>query len=228
MNNWGVFMLETNYLENLFQSFTNKLDSIDAPIPAVSLIAMEDNAPYRILVSTILSLRTRDKVTFETSMRLLKIAPTVEELAKLGEETIAESIKPSGFYARKANQLKRIAEILIKDYQGIVPPDMDALMALPGVGIKTASLVLNLGYNMEAVCVDCHVHQIANRLGWLETSTPEETEKVLREILPKKYWISINELFVRWGQFICLPQSPRCSECPAKEQCPKRGVEKSR
>lgn len=221
-------MIDSTYLDNLFQSFTNHLDSIGAPIPAVSLIAMEDNAPYRILVSTILSLRTRDKVTYEASLRILKIAPTIDELAKLDEETIAEAIKPSGFYQRKANQLKRIADILLTSYQGIVPPDMDALMALPGVGIKTASLVLNLGYNMEAVCVDCHVHQIANRLGWLETNTPEETEKTLREILPKKYWISINELFVRWGQFVCLPQSPKCSACPTKEYCPKKGVERSR
>ncbi|MBQ0071528.1 MAG: endonuclease III [Spirochaetales bacterium] len=221
-------MLEEKYIDKTFASFSATLESLGSPIPAVSLIALEDNAPYRILVSTILSLRTRDRVTYDTSMRLLKIAPTLDKLAVLDEETIVEAIKPSGFYTRKAKQLKEIAAILMEKYQGEVPDDMDALMALPGVGIKTASLVLNLGFQVDAVCVDCHVHQISNRLGWVDTKTPEETEKALRENLPKRFWIPINELFVRYGQFVCLPLSPKCSLCPLNNSCPKNGVEKTR
>lgn len=199
-----------------------------APVPAVSKIAMEDNSPYRILASTIISLRTRDSATWEASINLFKIAPTIDKLYSIDESLVAESIKKCGFYLRKANQLKKIAQIVMEEWRGEIPPDEGKLMSLPGVGIKTASLVLNLSFSMDAICVDCHVHQIANRLGWVETEKPEDTEKALKKILPRKYWIIINELFVMWGQNVCTPISPKCSICPLSSSCPKIGEGRTR
>ena len=197
-------------------------------MPAVSKIALIDNSPYRILASTIISLRTRDNITWEVSNNLFEIAPTIDKLYSVDEETVANAIKKCGFYLRKANQLKRIADIVIEDWNGEIPPSEEKLMTLPGVGIKTASLVLNLSFSMDAICVDCHVHQIANRLGWVKTDKPEETEKELKKILPRRYWIIINELFVMWGQNVCTPVSPKCSICPLVSTCPKIGEERTR
>ena len=221
-------MLSEKYVENLFRSFTEKLDSIGFPIPAVGVIAAEDNAPYRILVSTVISLRTQDRVTLEASRRLLEAPPTVKELYPLSVEKIQNLIKPCGFYLRKGEQLKEIARIIVEDHCGVVPSDRDSLMSLPGVGTKTANLVLNLSFSRPAICVDCHVHEISTRLGWTEEKTPEETEKALEKILPVRFWIEINELFVRYGQSICTPLSPKCSVCPHNAECPKKGVEKTR
>ena len=189
---------------------------------------MEDNSPYRILASTIISLRTRDSATWEASINLFKLAPTIDKLYSVDESLVAESIKKCGFYLRKANQLKKIAQIVMEEWRGEIPPDEGKLMSLPGVGIKTASLVLNLSFSMDAICVDCHVHQIANRLGWVETEKPEDTEKALKKILPRKYWIIINELFVMWGQNVCTPISPKCSICPLSSSCPKIGEGRTR
>ena len=197
-------------------------------MPAVSKIALIDNSPYRILASTIISLRTRDNITWEASNNLFEIAPTIDKLYSVDEETVANAIKKCGFYLRKANQLKRIADIVIEDWNGEIPPSEEKLMSLPGVGIKTASLVLNLSFSMDAICVDCHVHQISNRLGWVKTDKPEETEKELKKILPRRYWIIINELFVMWGQNVCTPISPKCSICPLVSTCPKIGEERTR
>ena len=197
-------------------------------MPAVSKIALIDNSPYRILASTIISLRTRDNITWEVSNNLFEIAPTIDKLYSVDEETVANAIKKCGFYLRKANQLKRIADIVIEDWNGEIPPSEEKLMTLPGVGIKTASLVLNLSFSMDAICVDCHVHQISNRLGWVKTDKPEETEKELKKILPRRYWIIINELFVMWGQNVCTPISPKCSICPLVSTCPKIGEERTR
>lgn len=221
-------MLDEKYVENLFHSFTSKLDEIGFPVPAVGRIAADGNAPYRILVATIISLRTQDKVTFEASVRLLNAAPTVDDLYPLSIEEIQNLIKPCGFYLRKAAQLKEIAAIIVEKYDSVVPSDKETLMSLPGVGTKTANLVLNLSYNVSAICVDCHVHEMSTRLGWTEEKTPEETEKALEKILPVRFWIEINELFVRYGQCICTPLSPKCSICPEENRCPKKGVEKTR
>ncbi len=221
-------MLDEKYVDTIFNSFSEKLKEIGSPLPSVSLVAEENNDPYRVLVSTIISLRTKDEVTLSASNRLFMIAPDINTLAETDENVIAETIKPAGFYKRKGIQLRNIARIIRDEYSGIVPNDMDKLLALPGVGIKTASLVLNLGYGIDAVCVDCHVHQIVNRLGWVETKTPEETEKKLREILPRRFWIPLNELLVRYGQKICTPVSPFCSMCPENGRCPKKGIQRQR
>ena len=220
--------LSDNYFDSVFSAISSSLATMGAPVPAVSKIAMEDNSPYRILASTIISLRTRDSATWEASINLFKLAPTIDELYSVDESLVAESIKKCGFYLRKANQLKKIAQIVMEEWKGEIPPDEGKLMSLPGVGIKTASLVLNLSFSMDAICVDCHVHQIANRLGWVETEKPEDTEKALKKILPRKYWIIINELFVMWGQNVCTPISPKCSICPLSSSCPKIGEGRTR
>ena len=162
------------------------------------------------------------------SRNLFGIANNIYQLDSTSIENIEVAIKPSGFYKRKAQKLKQIARIIIDEYNGEIPCDIDKLLSLPGVGIKTASLVLNLGFGLDAICVDCHVHEICNRLGWVSTKTPEETEKSLHDVLPKRFWIPLNELLVRYGQYICLPISPYCSKCPENNACPKHGVKRSR
>ena len=197
-------------------------------IPSVSQIAEGEGNPFRVLVSTMISLRTKDEVTLEASRRLFERAPGPRELSCLGTGTIAELIYPAGFYATKAKHLKKSAEILLDKHGGQVPADREELLELPGVGRKTANLVLNLGFGMDAICVDTHVHRISNRLGWVETKNPDETETALTEILPKRYWIEINALLIRFGQKTCTPVSPFCSRCPLDEECPRRGVTASR
>ena len=197
--------------------------------PAVTTVAEHYRRdPWAVLVSTILSLRTKDDVTLETSRRLLAKAPGPAELAALKEDKVARLAYPAGFYRTKAASLKKIANILLEQYGGEVPADMDALLALPGVGRKTANLVLIEAFDLPGICVDVHVHRISNRCGWLCTTTPEETEMTLREILPKKYWKGINALLVLYGQNLCRPVSPFCSRCVIKPHCKQVGVEKSR
>jgi endonuclease-3 len=197
--------------------------------PAVTAVAEQYRRdPWAVLVSTILSLRTKDEVTAEASKRLLARAPGPRELAALREDRIARLAYPAGFYRTKAASLKKIAAILLERYNGKVPADMDALLALPGVGRKTANLVLIEAFDLPGICVDVHVHRISNRRGWVSTKTPEETEMALREILPPKYWKGINALLVLYGQHLCRPVSPFCSRCVIADPCPRIGVERSR
>ena len=195
--------------------------------PIVTRIA-KDNSPYKVLVSTVLSLRTKDATTMEASFRLFEQADTVEKLNKLSEDEIAKLIYPVGFYKTKAKNLKKIAKIIIERYDSFVPNTMDELLALPNVGRKTANLVLAKGYDIPAICVDIHVHRISNRLGLIKTKTPLETEMKLREILPKKYWIEYNDLVVPFGQNLCKPVSPFCSKCPVYGVCSRIGIVKFR
>lgn len=184
--------------------------------------------PWAVLVSTIISLRTKDEVTSRSSRALLKKAPGPKDLLKLDEEEIARLIYPAGFYRTKAASLKKIASILNEQYGGSVPPDMDKLLALPGVGRKTANLVLTEAFDIDAICVDVHVHRICNRAGWIESAGPEETEMLLRQQLPRKYWKRINALLVLYGQQVCRPVSPFCSKCVISAHCLRRGVERKR
>jgi endonuclease III len=197
-------------------------------VPSVSEIAGLSMDPYQILISTVISLRTKDDVTGKAARRLFETAPTPEAMVKLRVEEIRNLIYPAGFYRVKGENIKKISAILIEEHDGRVPPSQEALMKLPGVGLKTANLTLSLGFGLPYICVDIHVHRISNRLGWVRTKTPDETEKVLRNVLPQKHWIEINELFVRFGQSVCTPQSPWCSKCPLREGCPQIDVARSR
>ena len=197
-------------------------------LPSVSEVARENNDPFRVLVSTMISLRTKDAVTRVASDRLLAVAGTPALLAGLPEGRIARLIYPAGFYRTKARSLRKTARILVADHGGKVPRTMEELLALPGVGRKTANLVLNLGYGLPGICVDTHVHRISNRMGWVKTRDPAGTELALMEILPRRYWIGINELLVRYGQSVCTPVSPHCSTCPVAACCARVGVTRSR
>ncbi len=196
--------------------------------PVVTKVAKEKRSPYRVLISTLLSLRTKDETTLKASERLFKVADTPEKMLNLSKEQIEKLIYPVGFYHRKAEQILKISKILIEKYNGKVPDDLDELLKLPGVGRKTANLVLNEGFGKLGICVDTHVHRISNRLGLVKTKTPEQTEFALRKILPEKYWIIFNTLLVTLGQNICTPISPKCSICPIEQYCPKVGVTKHR
>jgi endonuclease-3 len=197
--------------------------------PSVSTVAERYKLdPWAILVSTILSLRTKDEVTLIASRALLEKAPTPAAILALPEDEVARLAYPAGFYRTKAANLKKIAAILIERYAGQVPADMEALLALPGAGRKTANLVLTEAFNKPGICVDTHVHRISNRTGWLISRNPEETEMILREILPRKYWKPSNSLLVMYGQRVCRPISPFCSQCVIRGHCLRRKVDKSR
>lgn len=175
---------------------------------------------FPVLVSTIISLRTRDAVTRKVSEAVLREAGDVDSMDGIEEERLQELLKPAGFYRQKASQLKRIAGILKKDFNGEVPRDMDSLLSLPGVGRKTANFVLGMVFGEPSICVDVHVHRISGRLGLVNTNTPEETEYALREVYPREEWTGINHTMVRFGQTVCRPRHPLCGECPLKEMCP--------
>ena len=192
--------------------------------PIVTEISLKKHDPYQVLISTIISLRTKDDVTREASKRLYKRAGTPEEMIKLKPETIEKAIYPAGFYKNKARTIINISYDLIEKYQSIVPDDLDELLKLNGVGRKTANLVMTRGYGLLGICVDTHVHRISNRLGYVSTMTPNETEFALRENLPEKYWIEYNDLLVAFGQNICKPISPLCSQCPVHDNCMRIGV----
>jgi len=200
----------------------------DWQAPIITFIANRGATPFEVLVSTILSLRTKDDVTAGAAARLFKQARTPEALLALGEKAAAELIYPVGFYLTKAKRLMVISHLILDDYNGQVPDTMEQLLALPGVGRKTANLVLVEGFGIPAICVDTHVHRISNRIGYVNTKNPEQTEMALRRKLPKKHWIRYNELLVAFGQVICRPVSPFCSRCPVAHMCPKIGVNKSR
>ncbi len=196
--------------------------------PIVGTFAEGDNAPFKILISTVLSLRTKDKTTDEASRRLFARAQTPDALLSLNVTEIEKLIYPVGFYHTKARNILKICEILKLRFGGKVPDDLDTLLTLPGVGRKTANLVVTVGFNKPGICVDTHVHRISNRWGVVKTKTPDDTEMALRRKLPRQYWIGYNDLLVSYGQNLCVPVSPFCSRCKIHEWCPRRGVTTSR
>jgi len=198
-------------------------------VPAVGLVAESAaDRPFETLVSTILSLRTKDKVTEAASRRLLERAPTPRAVAGLSEGVVEKLIYPVGFYRTKAKNLLATCRIILDDHGGKVPRDMEALLKLPGVGRKTANLVLTVGFGDYGICVDTHVHRISNIWGYVKTKTPEETEFALRGKLPPKHWITYNDILVTFGQNLCVPVSPWCSRCPVARYCPRIGLKRSR
>ena len=179
-------------------------------------------------MSTVLSLRTKDEVTMAASRRLFALAPDAATLMKTPVRAIEKAIYPAGFYKTKARSIKQIAREIETLHDGKVPDTIEELLEFKGVGRKTANLVITLGYGKQGICVDTHVHRISNRLGLIDTRTPDESEFALMDVLPEKYWIPYNELLVSFGQQVCKPISPHCSTCTLTKFCPKIGVERHR
>ena len=177
--------------------------------------------PYLVLISCILSLRTNDKTTYPATLRMLNLAKTPQEMSEISVDELQKAIYPVGFYANKAKQIIELSKEITEKYNGQTPNEIEELCKFNGVGRKTANLVLAKGFNKPAICVDVHVHRIFNRIGYVKTTNPEETEMTLRKILPKKYWIDINTLIVTHGQNVCKPQKPNCQNCPINQYCKK-------
>lgn len=197
--------------------------------PVVGVVAKEsDRDPFLILISTLLSLRTKDRTTREAGDRLFAMARTPETMLTLPLKKLERVIYPVGFYRTKAKSIHQICRRLIDEYGGEVPDSIDELITLPGIGRKTANLVVTIGYGKPGICVDIHVHRISNRWGYIKTKTPEESENVLRRKLPKQYWITYNDLLVPYGQNLCVPISPFCSRCKLTDLCDRVGVTRSR
>ena len=190
----------------------------------IAKVAEETNNPFKILVSTVLSARTKDETTEKASKRLFELASSPQKMVRLSRKQIEKAIYPVGFYRTKAKNVLSLCQTLIEKFGGKVPETLEDLMTLNGVGRKTANLVITLAFRKHGICVDTHVHRISNRWKLVKTKNPKETEFALYEVLPKKYWISYNDLLVAFGQNICRPISPRCSICPLEESCPKVGV----
>jgi endonuclease-3 len=197
-------------------------------VPIVTQTAEKSCDPFKVLISTVLSLRTQDKTTAKASSRLFELANNPCHMLKLSIKEIEKVIYPVGFYKTKARTILNLCSELVIKYNSIVPDDLDELLKLKGVGRKTANLVITLGYGKPGICVDTHVHRISNRLGYIKTKTPNETEMLLRKKLPRKYWIEYNDLLVSFGQNLCRPISPWCSLCSIERYCDKVGVEKQR
>ena len=194
----------------------------------MTLMAETYESPFRVLISCILSLRTQDATTAQASHRLFALADTPQAMLKLTTQKIAKLIYPVGFYRTKAKVIRDVCQVVMRGYSGRVPDEIDELLKLKGVGRKTANLVVTLGYRKPGICVDTHVHRISNRWDYVKTATPEKTEFALREKLPKQYWIEYNDLLVSFGQHLCRPISPLCSQCPVERYCAKKGVTISR
>ena len=195
----------------------------DAKQPQSEFVKLMDSFrnPYLVLIACILSLRTNDKTTYPATLRMLELAKTPKEMKNVSQEELAKAIYPVGFYENKAKQIIELSKTIDEELGGKVPDEIEDLIKFKGVGRKTANLVLSLGFNKPAICVDVHVHRIFNRLGYIKTKTPEETEFALREKLPQKYWIDINTLLVTHGQNVCKPVKPKCLECPIAGYCAK-------
>ncbi len=196
--------------------------------PVVGVVAKESNDPFRILIACVLSLRTKDRTTAEASRRLFSLASDPSTMLRLSRRRIQRAIYPVGFYRTKAKQIHEICRRLLTEYDGRVPNSLEELLTLKGVGRKTANLVVTVGYGKPGICVDTHVHRISNRWGYVKTKTPEDTEQALRRKLPRRYWITFNDLLVPFGQNLCQPVSPYCSRCKLVKYCDQVGVTTSR
>ncbi len=196
-----------------------------------ALMALSDATrrdPFKILIGCLLSLRTKDETTGPAAARLFALGDTPAAILELSTAAIEQAIFPVGFYRTKARVLHRVCRDLLDRFDGRVPSDLDALLTLHGVGRKTANLVVTFGFGLPGICVDTHVHRITNRLGFVRTRNPEQTETALRRRLPRRHWIELNDLLVAFGQTICHPTSPRCSQCPVARACRRVGVRRSR
>ena len=199
----------------------------DFKVPSVTEVSRKKD-PYLVLISCILSLRTKDKTTVEASARLFRVASNPKKMVKLPLKRLEKLIYPVGFYRTKAKVIIGVSKRILTDFAGRVPDNLEELLELKGVGRKTANLVLGLGYNIPAICVDTHVHRISNRLSWVRTKDPEGTEIALKKIVPKRLWIELNTHFVAFGQNVCVPISPFCGKCYVYKYCERIGVSRQR
>lgn len=204
-----------NYVDEIVKNIK------EANLPQREFVKMMEHFqdPFKVLICCILSLRTNDLTTYPCSLRMLELGTKPEDFLNIEVDTLAKAIYPVGFYKNKAQQILDISKELVEKHKSKVPNTIDELVKFKGVGRKTANLVMAKGFNIPAICVDVHVHRISNRLGWVKTKMPDETEMVLRKLLPKKYWLDINTLLVTFGQNICKPQRPLCENCPVREYC---------
>ena len=211
-------------VNTVMRALARAIDHLE--LPAVEKIAANSQEdPFEVLIATLLSAQTRDAVTAAASARLFAVARTPKAMAALTEKQIIKLISPVSFYRTKAAHVKQTCRILVDRFDSVVPATMEELLRLPGVGRKTANLVLILSFrSTQNICVDTHVHRISNRLGWVKTRTPEETEQALYRNTPARWWASINLYLVTWGQNICRPIYPRCTACVIEPYCPQIGV----
>jgi len=221
-----VASVDNRRIPHFLRKVREHVADVDAPV--VTLIAQGGRDPFRVLVSTLLSARTKDEVTAAASARLFAVAAEPAAVARLRESRLARLIYPAGFYLTKAKNLKRTCRLLVERFDGEVPDTIEELVELPGVGRKTANLVLIEGFRKPAICVDTHVHRITNLWGYVDTKTPEATEMALRSRLHPRYWLDLNRLLVSFGQNTCVPTSPKCSLCPLEQRCPRLGVTRHR
>ena len=205
-----------NYIEIL-----DEIEKIIEGDTHLDQLAKKKNDPFKILIATILSARTRDSSTEEVTKNLFSKYKTSREIANAPIEVLEKLVHKAGFYKVKAARIKEVSRIILEDFMGEVPRDFSELVSLPGVGAKTANCVLVYAFKIPAIPVDTHVHRIPNRLGWIKTAKPEQTERKLQEILPKSHWLRVNRLFVRFGQEVCLPIHPKCDSCSLNAICPK-------
>lgn len=203
-------------LQNLFNTFRT---------PIVDLVEVQTNDPFKILITTMLSARTKDETTAKVVSFLFQCIEKPQDIDNYSLEEIEEMIYPVGFFRNKAKHLKLLPQVLKNEFNNIIPNEIDDLMKLPGVGRKTANLVRAIAFKKPTICVDTHVHRISNRLGFVRTKTPLETEMALRQKLPEKYWINFNSYLVAFGQNHCTPRNPKCKTCPIFEECERVGVE---
>jgi endonuclease III len=203
-------------------------DCYGEDVPALTRMASRQRDPFLVLIACLLSLRTKDEVTDQAMLRLLKRAKRPEEIAEIPVDELEKIIYPVGFYRNKARTLKAVSRTILEVYKGQVPDTIDELLKLKGVGRKTANIVVTEGFQQPGIAVDTHVHRISNRIGAVRTRTPNETEEVLRKILPLKHWITYNALLVTHGRRTCAPISPFCSRCPVYQHCGRIGLVKSR
>ncbi len=208
---------------NILRKAVKKFDD-----PSVTMISKRWHDPFLVLISCMLSQRTKDTTTLPASERLFALASRPQDFLTLSLAKIERAIFPVGFYRTKARSIKSVCRVLMNQFQSKVPDDIDTLLTLQGVGRKTANLVLTEGFGKLGICVDTHVHRISNRLGYVKTKTPDETEMALRKKLPQRFWIEYNVLLVLWGQNVCKPISPFCSQCVIRALCPCRGVDQKR
>ena len=211
--------MKTDDIPVVHRQLKKEYDKHRAPI--VEFIAAQTKDPFRVLVTTILSARTKDQTTTDVTYLLFKQIKNLNDLKLIPEKKLANLIFPVGFFRQKAKHLKQLPAVIEKEFNGEIPRSIEELCRLPGVGRKTANLVLAVAFDIPAVCVDVHVHRICNRLGFIKTATPFDSEMALRKILPRRYWISWNALLVSFGQTTCRPQHPLCNTCPINKYCDK-------